>query len=60
MGEDGGSENGESGTEGPTGGSDAVVGMLRDGDESVYRPWAEISLLLLVGGGLLLVGITAE
>lgn len=60
MGEDGGSENGESSSESPTRARDAVVGILRDGDESVYRPWAEISLLLLVVVGLVLVGVVVD
>ena len=60
MGEDGGPKNGESGSESPTGARDAIVEMLRDGDKSVYRPWAEISLLLLVVGGLVLVGVVVD
>ena len=60
MGEDGGSEDGESRAKSLIGARDAVMGMLKDGDESVYRPWAEISLLLLVVVGLVLVGVIVD
>jgi len=61
MKSDGGSESEDASTETePERGIGAVVKMVRDSDESVYRPWAEISLLLLVVCGLLLVGVIVD